>query len=269
MIKKVVAALIIFCSVVLILLYMFQDRIIFQSEPLAKDYQFSFKQEFEEVNMKTADGETINALHFKVKNPTGIILFFHGNKGNLSRWGNLVSYLETYQYDVFVMDYRNYGKSTGSYKEKEMYKDALMAYQYVKKIFSEDQIVVYGRSLGCTFATRVATKNKPKHLILEAPFYNMKKGVRFYSKLAPTFIIKYQFRTDKDIPKVTSPITFFHGDADKTTSFNQSKELFELATVTQKDFVAIPTGTHHNLKDFEMYQSKLKEILSVFTSEAK
>lgn len=261
MIKKIMATLAVVVVVVFILLYMFQDKIIFQSEPLAKDHVFSFTQAFEEVNLQTEDGETINALHFKVKDPKGIILFFHGNKGNLSRWGNLVAYLEAYQYDVFVIDYRNYGKSTGSYNEKEMYKDGLLAYEYVRQRFPEEQIVVYGRSLGCTFATRVATKNNPKHLVLEAPFYNMKKGVRFYSKLAPTFIIKYKFETNKDLPKVKSTVTFFHGTTDIVTSFEDSKDLFDLVTA-QKDFITIPEGTHHNLKDFDAYKKRLSEILN-------
>lgn len=261
MIKRVIAALILIVGGILILLYMFQDKIIFQSEPLAKDYIYSFAQEFEEVDLKTDDGETINALHFKVKKPKGIIVFFHGNKGNLNRWGHLVAYLEAYQYDVFVMDYRNYGKSTGTYNEKAMYKDALLTYNYTKQLFPENQIVVYGRSLGCTFATRVAKVNNPKHLILEAPFYNMKKGVRFYSKLAPTFIIKYKFETNKDLPKVTCPVTFFHGNADVVTSFEDSKELFALGT-SKKDFVAIPNATHHNVKDFVLYKERLSEILN-------
>lgn len=261
MIKKITATLAIVVAVVVILLYMFQDKIIFQSEPLPRDYVFSFPQPFEEVHLSTDDGETINALHFKVKEPKGIVLFFHGNKGNLSRWGNLVAYLEEYQYDVFVIDYRNYGKSTGSYNEKAMYEDALLAYEHVKELFPEEQIVIYGRSLGCTFATRVATQNHPKHLVLEAPFYNMKKGVRFYSKLAPTFIIKYKFETNKDLPKVQIPVTFFHGDADVVTSFEDSKDLFDLGT-SKKDFIAIPEGTHHNLKDFAIYKKRLSEILN-------
>lgn len=269
MIKKIAATLIIASCVLLILLYMFQEKIIFPTEKLNKDFVFSFHQEFDEINLETEDGETINALHFKVKKPKGVILFFHGNKGNLSRWGNLVSYLEAYDYDVFVMDYRNYGKSTGSYDEKKMYQDGLLAYNYVKQLFPENQIVVYGRSLGCTFATRVATQNNPKHLVLEAPFYNMKKGVRFFSKLAPTFIVKYKFRTDLDIPSVKSPITFFHGDVDKTTSFEESKELFELVMSKQKEFVPISKGTHHNLKDFDIYKTKLKEILSVIPTKVE
>lgn len=259
--KKVLTGLILVLSVILIVLYMFQDKIIFQSEPLPKEFSYSFAQDFEEINLQTHDGETINALHFKVTAPKGIILFFHGNKGNLSRWGNLVAYLEAYQYDVFVIDYRNYGKSTGSYNEKRMYEDALLAYDYVNELYPEDQIVVYGRSLGCTFATRAAKENNPKHLVLEAPFYNMKKGVRFYSRLAPTFIIKYKFETNKDLPKVTSPVTFFHGDIDVVTSFEDSKDLFQLAT-SEKDFVTISGGTHHNLKDFEDYQKRLGEILN-------
>lgn len=260
MIKKIISTLLVIGSVLILILYMFQDKIIFRAEKLPKDHIFSFEQEFEEINLPTKDGELINGLHFKVQAPKGIILFFHGNKGNLSRWGNLVSYLKYYEYDVFVIDYRNYGKSTGKYHEEKMYEDALLAYDYVRQHFSEENIVVYGRSLGCTFATRVAALHNPKHLVLEGSFYNLKRGVRFYSKLAPTFIIKYRFDTHLDIPKVKSPVTFFHGDADIVTSFADSRDLFDLAT-SKKDIVILPGGTHHNLKDYEMYKEKLSKIL--------
>jgi uncharacterized protein len=82
-------------------------------------------------------------------------------------------------------------------------------------------------------------------LVLEAPFYNLKQAVQFYSRVAPTFLLKYAFRTDKDI----------------TTSFRQSKDLLKRNTSIQNQYIEINTGTHHNLRDFPVYKDKLKEIL--------
>ena len=270
MIKRIVYGILIFIGVGLFLFYVFQERLIFlNGKKIPKDVAYQFPQPFKEVNLTTHDNETINALHFTLDKPEGIVLFFHGNKGNLQRWGTIVPYLLEYNYEVFVIDYRNYGKSTGSFDEANMYQDALLAYDHLKKQYAEDQIVVYGRSMGATFATHVGVYNQPKHVVLEAPFYNLKRAIQNYFVLAPTFLAKYQFPTDQKIGKITSPITFFHGDEDSTTSFEQSKELFALVQSSQKEFVPIPNGTHHNLKDFDIYQTKLKEILSVFTSGAK
>lgn len=153
--------------------YLVQERIIFQSKKLDKNFSYTFAKKFEEVNLKAKDNSTINALHFKVENPKGVLLYFHGNKGSLKRWGDMVSPYTDYNYDVFVMDYRGYGKSNGKRSENVMYSDAQVAYDHLKNAFKESDIVVYGRSMGATFATFVSSQNKPKQLILEAPFYSL------------------------------------------------------------------------------------------------
>ena len=262
MIKRIIRFLLFFLSVVFLLFYFFQEKFFFLPEKkIAKDYQFTFDANFEEVNLITPDNETINAIHFKVENPKGVLLFFHGNRGSLLRWGKIVQYFTKFNYDVFVMDYRNYGKSTGSYNEEKMYEDAQLCYDYVREKFSEDKIVVYGRSLGATFATRVAASNKPKELVLEAPFYNLKAAVHFKLFFTPNFLLKYKFETHKDIVKVMCPTTIFHGDKDNVTPFQGSKELFELIAQKEKTYVHLPQGTHHNVMEFEAYQQKMKEIL--------
>ena len=262
MIKKVVYGILIFLGVGLLFFYFFQEKFIFlNGKKLPKDFAYNFPQNFQEVNIITQDNQTLNALHFQLENPKGVILFFHGNKGNLERWGTIVPYLLEYGYEVFVMDYRNYGKSTGSFNEQRMYEDAITAYDHLKTTFSEDQIIVYGRSLGATFATEVGVKRSPKHVVLEAPFYNLKRATQFYFILSPSFLLKYTFKTNEKIGNIKSPVTFFHGDDDRTTSFDQSKELFELVNSKEKEFVEIPEGTHHDLKDFKIYQDKLTEIL--------
>jgi hypothetical protein len=262
MIKKIIFGVAIFLGIGLLFFYFFQERFIFlNGKKLPKDFIYDFPETFREVNLMTPDNETINALHFTLENPKGIILFFHGNKGNLNRWGEIVPYLLNYKYEVFVIDYRNYGKSTGTFDEEKMYQDALTAYDYLKRTFSEDQIVVYGRSLGATFATEVGANRNPKHVILEAPFYNLKRATQFYFALSPTFLLKYDFDTNNKIGNIISPVTFFHGDEDRTTSFDQSQELFQLVNSEEKKFVAIPSATHHNVKEFEVYQNTMTKIL--------
>ena len=228
---------------------------------LDRNYQYNFSNKFEEVFIKTDNNNEINALHFKLPKPKGVVLFCHGNKGNLTKWGSRVSYFLEYNYEVLVFDYRNYGKSTGSFIEEDMYKDGLAVYNHLKKDYKEDQIVVYGFSLGGTFATRIAALNKPKELILEAPFYNLKNALQCYSKIAPTFLLKYHFRSDLDIPKVKIPITVFHGNNDKTTSHIGSKKLLELNNSDKNLHIEIMDGTHHNIRTFQLYKEKLKEIL--------
>lgn len=263
MIKKIGYGLLLFLGVGLVLFYFFQERLIFlQGKKLPKNHKYQFSEPFQEIHLQTLDGESINALHFTLENPQGIILYFHGNRGNLERWGTIVPYLLAYNYEVFVIDYRNYGKSTGSFNEEAMYNDALLAYEHLKESYDENQIVVYGRSLGSTFATRVASQHTPKHLILEAPFYSLKSATKYYFFLSPTFLLRYQFPTYLDIPKVSSPLTIFHGENDATTSFEESKELFGLAKTAAKRFVNIPNGTHHNLTELKTYKKELRQILS-------
>ena len=262
MIKRIVYGVLIFLGIGLLFFYFFQERFIFlNGKKIPKDFVYDFPESFQEVNLKTKDDQTINALHFTLESSKGVVLFFHGNKGNLQRWGGIVPYFLDYGYEVFVMDYRSYGKSTGDFNEQKMYEDAVLAYDHLKHHYSDAQIVVYGRSLGATFASEVGVKRNPKHVILEAPFYNLKRATQFYFALSPHFLLKYGFKNNEKVSEIKSPITFFHGDEDRTTSFDQSKELFSLVTSLNKEFVAIPEGTHHNVKDFEVYQQKMRKIL--------
>jgi alpha-beta hydrolase superfamily lysophospholipase len=262
MIKRIVYGILIFLGVGLLFFYLFQERLIFlNGKKIPKDFIYNFPQAFQEINLKTKDRETINALHFTLNQSKGVVLFFHGNKGNLQRWGHIAPYLLDYGYEVFIMDYRSYGKSTGEFNEQKMYEDAVLAYDYLKNQYSDEQIVVYGRSLGAAFASEVGVQRNPKHIVLEAPFYNLKRATQFYFALSPYFLLKYQFKNNEKVGKIQSPITFFHGDEDRTTSFDQSKELFSLVTSSEKEFVPIPNATHHNVKDFEVYQQKMRKIL--------
>lgn len=242
--------------------YFFQERFIFlQGKKLKRNYLFHFDTDFEEIFLATRDQQEINAIHLKLSNPKGVVLYFHGASGNLQKWGKRASYFLSDGYEVFCIDYRKYGKSTGNFSEAKMYDDALLAYSYLKKTFQEANIVIYGFSLGCTFATKVASENKPQALILEAPFYNLRKVVQYRFRFAPTFLLKYSFSSEKYIPMVTSPITIFHGDQDQTTSLAGARELFNCNKASTNEFIELSTATHHNISTFPQYKQKLKEIL--------
>ena len=245
------------------LFYFFQERFIFQPEKLESNYSFSFQQNFEEINLKTGDNNNINALLFKTKNPKGVILYFHGNKGNLVRWGEITSYFTKFNYDVFVMDYRSYGKSTGKFNENLMYNDAQICYDYLKEIYTEYKITIYGRSLGCAFAIKTAALNQPKQLVLEAPFFNLKDVTKYHYPFLPfKFLLRYKFNSDMFISKVYCNTTIFHGTKDKVVPFSSGKKLFEKSNKKQTSFVTIENGTHHNLVEFEKYQEIISRLLS-------
>ncbi|TMM29600.1 alpha/beta hydrolase [Polaribacter aestuariivivens] len=263
MIKKILISISFLLIFGLLFLYFFQEKFIFlNGNQIDRDYQFNFENNFEEVFLKTEDNQEINAVHLKLPNPKGIVLFFHGNKGNIKRWGKRAAHFLNYNYEVFIIDYRNYGKSTGNFNENKMYEDALLAYNYVNKKYNENEIIVYGFSLGSTFATKVASENTPKKLILEAPFYNLNKAVEHILPITPSFLLKYNFNTNDYITSVKVPITIFHGNEDETTSFSDSKKLLKLNNNSKNEFIAIKKGTHHNIRRSSIYKQKLKEILN-------
>ena len=138
--------------------YFQQENMLFQKVTLPQDYSFSYKQPFEELFLETEKGAKINALYFKIANPKGVILYFHGRGGNLAhRWGHIFREFTCRGYDFFIMDYRGFGKSQGKLSEKALYLDARKCYEFLKEHYREDQIIIYGCSLGTGIATHVAS----------------------------------------------------------------------------------------------------------------
>lgn len=243
-------------------LYLFQDKILFRPTVLEQDYQFEFAHNFEEVFLNTDEGAVINAIHFKVENPKGVILYFHGNQGDLQRWGKVTEYFVDMDYDVFVMDYRTYGKSKGILNEESLYKDAESMYNYVKEHYAENGITVYGRSLGTTFAAYVAAINNPKQLILETPYYSMIDVAKNRFPLIPVKkFMNYEFPTFSFIDDVKCNTTIFHGTSDKVVPFSSGQKLFQVAPKTTTRFISIEGGSHNNLIDFEAYHQEIDVIL--------
>ncbi len=239
-------------------LYFFQEKILFLPTILEQDYQYESDFPFEELFLKTDDHATINALHFKVKNPKGVILYFHGNAGDLSRWGKVTEYFVAKQYDVLVMDYRTYG---GILSEQAFYKDAQYCYDYLLKQYSEDQITLYGRSLGTGIASYVASKNKPKQLVLETPYYSILDVAEHRFSMFPLEkLLKYHFPTFKYLPKTSCLVTILHGTDDSIVPYASGKKLLGL-DIDNLNFITVDGGNHNNLIEFEDYHNTINDLL--------
>ena len=123
------------------------------------------------------------------------------------------------------------------------------------------QIIIYGRSLGTGVAIDLASKVQAKQLILETPFGNFPKMAQSRFKIFPVkLLLKYQFRNDLKIKKVTCPIHIFHGTEDQVVPYSESQQLIRILE-HESILTTIPNGGHNNLGTFPLFWKKMKEIL--------
>jgi alpha-beta hydrolase superfamily lysophospholipase len=239
-------------------IYFFQENLIFMPTALPQEHVYKLKNTFEEINLNASDGAQLNGLHFKKENPNGLVLYFHGNAGNLEGWGSIAEFFVDLNYDVIIMDYRGYGKSTGELSSEKLYSDAVHWYDFAKDNYNESSITVYGRSLGTAFATYAAANNQPKKLVLEAPFYSMEEIAKSrFSFLPITYLLNYKFPSNQYINEVPSPITIYHGTKDQVIDFKQGENLYKSIKSESKKLIIIDNGGHNNLISFKEYSESI------------
>lgn len=247
--------------IILIILYFIQEKLIFKPEKLRQDFQYKYDIPFKEYFFDVAPGVRINGLHFYRENPKGLILYFHGNTRSIKGWAKYARDFYRYDYDVVLVDYRGFGKSTGKRSEKEMLGDMQFVYEHLAKKYSEHSLIVYGRSMGSGFATKVASENKPRYLILDSPYYSFTKVVeRFIPILPVRFVLRYRLRTDKWIRKVNCPVYIIHGTKDRIIPIRQSEALQKL-NPGKITLIRIRGGGHNNLPSYDEYHNFLRDIL--------
>jgi len=247
-----------------VLYYLFQDRLIFVRYDLKGKYDLTIKEENKELLLKSDDGATLHGLWIKAINPKGLIIYFHGNTGSLKRWGKVAAQFTEYGYDVLAPDYRGYGKSTGKPSENVLIKDAELFYHAAREHYNEDQIVIYGRSLGSAVAVQLAAKNNPKLLILETPFNSLLDVARSQVPIFPyKLMLKHPFRSDLFIQQVKSPIVFMHGTSDSQVRYKSALKLYSKVSNRENAmFQTFKGGDHNNLSSYSEYNKLMAEVLN-------
>jgi len=244
------------------MLYFIQEKLIFLPTKLPMDFEYSFQYPFQEIFLTAEDGAVLNALHFKNEKPQGAILYFHGNAGDLSRWGHIATYFVEKNYDVVIMDYRTYGKSTGVLSEEALLKDSQLFYDYAVDVYGEDQLIVYGRSLGTGLASFLASGNHPSQLVLETPYYSMLDVAKERFPYLPlSFLLKYKMPSYEFLQTSRCPILIIHGSKDRIVPLRSGEKLYEAIQDKPVTMVVVEGGQHNNLLEFNSYKEAIKRFL--------
>ena len=247
-----------------IALYYLQDYMLFKPEKLPEDFQFDYEnQETKEYNLETRDGAIINGLRFFPKGESkGVVLYLKGNSKSIKGWGKFAVDFTRHGYNVLMVDYRGFGKSTGKRSQKAIKRDLQLVYNKIKEQTTEDRIVLYGRSLGSGFAAKLASLNNPKMLILDAPYYSLTKVTARYAPFMPlSLLIKYPLPTYKWLKYVQCPIHIIHGTNDKLIPYKTSVKLSKVNSKLTKLHTVIGGG-HKDLNNFESYHRMLGDIIN-------
>jgi len=244
-----------------LLVYFIQDKLIFKPEKLKADFEFKYDIPFREYFFAVQPGVSINGIHFFRENPKGLILYFHGNTRSIKGWARYARDFYRYDYDVVLIDYRGFGKSTGKRSEKDMLNDTQFVYNELRQKYAEQHIIVYGRSIGSGFAAKIAADNKPRYLILDAPYYSFLKVIeRFIPILPIRFVLRYHLRTDKWIRDVNCHTYIIHGTKDWLIPIRHSEALQKI-NPHKITLIRIHGGGHNNLTKFPEYDNFIRDIL--------
>jgi alpha-beta hydrolase superfamily lysophospholipase len=244
--------------------FLFQERFIFVPSFSLEGFNNKLASEVKEYYFQTPHQGQIHALLLKVENPKGVIFYLHGNTGSLQRWQFMAEELSGYGFDVFVMDYRGYGRSKGPRSEARMHRDAEYCYDWVAENCNYSLKIIYGRSLGSGFAIRLASRRKANALVLETPFFNLADVAKSYLPIIPVrFLLRYKFRNDLHLPHVDCPIQLFHGTKDLVVRYESALRLFR-KTQEIKDirFTTLVGGKHGNLNTFPLFREQMRAFFS-------
>lgn len=223
-------------------LVFFPDNFI---EATPKDYRLD---DYEDVFFPAQDGTRLHGWFVNGPDTRAVILWFHGNAGNIShRLHNLKKLHDALQIPIFIFDYREYGLSQGEISKAGTFSDAHGAFQYLirDKGFRASSVLLFGRSLGTALAVDIASREDCMGVILEAAFTStddmMQRYFPFFAP-QPTSTVKYDSLSL--IENIKSPVLFVHGQLDQTIPVSMARRLFEKAP-SPKDFYEIP-GADHN-----------------------
>jgi len=246
--------------VVLVFIYFYQRNLLYH--PSENNYQNDeIKFEYEEVNIEVENEIKLKSwLINKDFNKFKTLLIFHGNAGDLSNRIYKLNELNKLEINILLISWRGFSGNKGSPTEKNLYKDAEAAIKWLnKKNVNNNQIILYGESLGTGIAVEMAKKNDFNSIILESPFTSIENSAKIYYPYLPVkYLLKDRYDTISKIKMVESPIMIMHGEKDDVVPFSMGKELFEKANSPKQSYFT-PDDDHmmefnasllKNIKDF-------------------
>jgi uncharacterized protein len=222
-----------------------------------------FNLYYEDVYFNSQDNKRLHAWFIPSQGAEFTILFNHGNAGNISHRLDKISMLHAIGFNVFIYDYRGYGKSLGSPSETGLYKDIEGAYNYLREMgVSHDKIVLYGESIGGAIAIELAYRRPVGGIITENTFTSVKDMVKKAFPLMPYFIFSSRFDSLSKIEHIKCKKLIIHSVDDEIVPFTQGERLFN-AAIQPKEFLELRGG--HNTAFWDSLTA-YKEGITSFAS---
>ncbi len=244
--------------------YYLQDRLLFHPVAVDRHTHYDFGQPYDEINIPYDRETNLNIIEFKAKDDTtrhGVVLYFHGNAKNISWYAPYAADFTAIGYEVWMIDYPGFGKSTGKLTEQKLYANALLLYKLARARYKPGEIILYGKSLGTGIAAQLAAVRDCKRLILECPYYSMVSLAQHYFPMYPvSAMLHYRLPTNEFLPEVTAPLTIIHGTNDGLIPYSQAEKLKALLKPGD-EFISIEGGGHNDLRDFPLFHQKLDSLL--------
>ena len=254
------SSLIIAYIVLIIFIYFYQRNLLYH--PSENNYQndkiqFNYDEIFITVDEEIQLKSWIIKKDFK-KFKTLVI--FHGNAGHLSNRIYKLNELYKLDINILLISWRGFSGNKGSPTENNLYKDAKAAIKWLNEEgVSNNQIILYGESLGSGVAVEVGKENNFNSIILESPFTSIENSAKIYYPYLPVrFILKDRYDSISKIKMINIPILIMHGEKDDVVPFSMGKELFEKANSPKQSYFT-PDDDHmmefnssllKNIKDF-------------------
>ena len=246
-----------------------QERLIFQPVPLPADHRFNLPTDVHEVGIDVP-GARLHALHLRLPQPDGLVFYLHGNAGNLASWFVNLDFWRGLNVDLFMVDYRGFGKSSGRItSQAQLLADVQAAWQAVAPGYAGRPVVLAGRSLGTGLAAQLAAAlpadQRPAQLLLVSPYRSLQALADAHYPLVPDVLLRYPLRTDQALqalaaaPGPRPAVVLLHGAQDALIPADHSTALAALVPGAQ---VGIMAGAGHaDLQDFPVYLDAVRQAV--------
>ena len=254
---------------ILIILMVFQSRFIFFPGDEITTTPGEIDLSYETVYFETEDGVKLTGWFVPARSERGVVLFCHGNAGNISHRLESIQVFHDLGLSTFIFDYRGYGRSEGKINEQGTYLDAKAAWRYLvqERQIEPASIIIFGRSLGGSIAAWLARESLPKALIIESSFTSIRNMASdMYPFLPIRLLLRYNYSTMDYLARVKCPVLIVHSRDDELIPFSHGQRLFETAN-DPKEFLEI-SGTHNEgfIESAEVYKGGLNSFLFVIQS---
>ena len=236
-----------------------QEALLFRPQRLPADHRHPPAADVFETWV-AVPGARLNALHLRLPNPAGVVFYLHGNGGSLQNWFVNADFYRRVNFDLFMIDYQGYGKSSGIIaSEAQLHDDVRTAWRSVASHYDGKRRVFLGRSLGTGLAAKLAAAEQPELTVLVSPYFSMQALASEHYPWVPSAVLRYPLRCDLALPQLQGQVLLLHGERDTLIAPSHSLRLQALLPSARR--VQVAGAAHNDLQDFAGYTDELAQAL--------